>query len=129
MAQAKQKTTPAQRRTFRTRGRITRVNILRNAKRPVRPRLSVHRTGRHIYAQIIDDLTGRTLAAASTLEPAGREFGKTATTTAAAEVGKRLAARAKDAGVGAVVFDRGRFLYHGRVKALADGAREGGLNF
>ena len=95
-----------------------------------RPRLSVHRSGRHIYAQVIDDLAGRTVAAASTLEKDLRGSLKTgADTSAAAEVGKLVAQRAKDAGVEAVVFDRGSYRYHGRVKALADAAREGGLNF
>ncbi|MFC0587920.1 50S ribosomal protein L18 [Novosphingobium aquiterrae] len=89
-----------------------------------RPRLSVHRSGRHIYAQIIDDAAGRTLAAASSL---GTKVG--ANVDAAAKVGKDLAAAAKKAGVTTVVFDRGGFLFHGRVKALADAAREGGLEF
>jgi large subunit ribosomal protein L18 len=94
----------------------------------VRPRLSVHRSGRHIYAQIIDDAQGRTLAAASTLDKELK--GKTgATRDGAAQVGKTLAERAKKAGVSKVVFDRGAFLFHGRVKALADAAREGGLEF
>ncbi|HEV7314502.1 MAG: 50S ribosomal protein L18 [Proteobacteria bacterium] len=93
-----------------------------------RPRLSVHRSGRHIYAQLIDDAAGATLASASTLDKDVR--GKTgATTAAAADVGKRLAAAAKKAGVTQVVFDRGGFLFHGRIKALADAAREGGLEF
>ena len=93
-----------------------------------KPRLSVHRSGRHIYAQIIDDAQGKTLAAASTLDKDVR--GKTgATSEAAAEVGKRVAAAATAAGVTKVVFDRGGFLFHGRVKALADAAREGGLEF
>ena len=93
-----------------------------------RPRLSVHRSGRHIYAQLIDDAAGKTLAAASTLDKDLR--GKTgATAAAAAEVGKRLADAAKKAGVTQVVFDRGGFLFHGRIKALADAAREGGLEF
>ena len=82
-----------------------------------RPRLSVHRSSKNIYAQIIDDAAGRTLAAASTPDPA------------ASAVGKLVAERAKEAGVVDVVFDRGAFIYHGRVKALADAAREGGLNF
>ena len=90
-----------------------------------RPRLSVHRTGRPIYAQIIDDSAGRTLAAASTLG----EKGNGANVEAAAKVGKDIAAAAKKAGVTSVVFDRGGFLFHGRVKALADAAREGGLEF
>ena len=93
-----------------------------------RPRLSVHRSGRHIYAQVIDDAQGKTLAAASTLDKAVR--GSTgATAAAAAEVGKRVAEAAKAAGVTQVVFDRGGFLFHGRIKALADAAREGGLEF
>jgi len=89
-----------------------------------RPRLSVHRTGRHIYAQIIDDAKGHTVAAASTL---GTKVG--ANVDAAVQVGKDLAAAAKQAGITTVVFDRGGFLFHGRVKALADAAREGGLEF
>ena len=93
-----------------------------------RPRLSVHRSGRHIYAQVIDDAAGTTVAAASTLDKDVR--GKTgATADAAADVGKRVAAAATAAGVTRVVFDRGGFLFHGRVKALADAAREAGLEF
>jgi large subunit ribosomal protein L18 len=93
-----------------------------------RPRLSVHRSGRHIYAQIIVDGEGRTVAAASTLEKEARA--KTGATVASAqEVGRKLAERAKAAGITRVVFDRGGFLFHGRVKALADAAREGGLEF
>ncbi|MEO0384069.1 MAG: 50S ribosomal protein L18 [Pseudomonadota bacterium] len=95
-----------------------------------RPRLSVYRSGRHIYAQVIDDLAGRTVCAASSLEKDMRGSLKTgADTNAAAEVGKLVATRAKQAGVENVVFDRGAYRYHGRVKALADAAREGGLNF
>ncbi|MEQ8658191.1 MAG: 50S ribosomal protein L18 [Hyphomicrobiales bacterium] len=95
-----------------------------------RPRLSVYRSGRHIYAQVIDDLAGRTVCAASSLEKDMRSSLKTgADTNAAAEVGKLVATRAKEAGVESVVFDRGAYRYHGRVKALADAAREGGLNF
>src|SRR5262249_5541282 len=95
-----------------------------------RPRLSVHRSSRHIYAQLIDDAQGRTLAAASSLEKDMKGKLKTgADKAAAAEVGKLLAQRAVGAGVSEVVFDRGGFKYHGRVKALADGAREGGLKF
>ena len=90
-----------------------------------RPRLSVHRTGKHIYAQIIDDAAGKTVAAASTL--GAKSSG--ANVDAAAKVGKDIAAAAKKAGVSSVVFDRGGFLFHGRVKALADAAREGGLEF
>ncbi|MES2494170.1 MAG: 50S ribosomal protein L18 [Pseudomonadota bacterium] len=92
-----------------------------------RPRLSVHRSGRHMYAQIIDDAAGRTIASASTLTKGAT--GPGATVAAASEVGKSLAEAAKAAGVTAVVFDRGGFLFHGRVKALADAAREGGLEF
>jgi large subunit ribosomal protein L18 len=93
-----------------------------------KPRLSVHRSGRHIYAQVIDDAAGKTVAAASTLDKDLK--GKTgATKDGAAAVGKALAERAKKAGVSQVVFDRGGFLFHGRVKALADAAREGGLEF
>ena len=95
-----------------------------------RPRLSVFRSSKHIYAQVIDDLQGRTLAAASSLEE-GMQGGKKtgANKDAAAAVGKLLAERAKAAGVTAVVFDRGGYIFHGRVKALADAAREGGLQF
>ncbi|MBN8807000.1 MAG: 50S ribosomal protein L18 [Sphingomonas sp.] len=96
------------------------------ARGGVRPRLSVHRSGKHIYAQVIDDEAGKTLASASTL--AGHE-GSTANVAAATAVGKRVAEAAKAAGVTQVVFDRGGFLYHGRVKALADAAREAGLEF
>ena len=95
-----------------------------------RPRLSVFRSERHIYAQIIDDAEGRTLAAASTLDPALRAEGRTgADRDAASAVGKLIAERARDAGVTEVVFDRGAYLYHGRVRALAEAAREGGLSF
>jgi large subunit ribosomal protein L18 len=93
-----------------------------------KPRLSVHRSGRHIYAQVIDDKAGKTVASASTLDKDLK--GKAnATRDGAAAVGKAIAERAKKAGVSAVVFDRGGFLFHGRVKALADAAREGGLEF
>jgi len=95
-----------------------------------RPRLSVHRSSKHIYAQIIDDLKGGTVAAASSLEKTLREAGKTgANVDAAKAVGKLVAQRAVEKGVTSVVFDRGRYLYHGRVKALADAAREAGLKF
>jgi large subunit ribosomal protein L18 len=95
-----------------------------------RPRLSVHRSSKHIYAQIIDDANGKTIAAASSLDKDMRASLKTgADTEAAKAVGKLIAERAVEKGVKEVVFDRGRFLYHGRVKALADGAREGGLSF
>ena len=95
-----------------------------------RVRLSVFRSRKHIYAQIIDDQQGRTLAAASSIKKSMREGMKTgADKDAAAAVGKLVAERAIAAGVTEVVFDRGPYLYHGRVKALADGAREGGLSF
>ncbi len=94
-----------------------------------RPRLSVFRSGRHIYAQVIDDQRGHTLAAASTLDADVKGAVKTgADREAAGAVGKLVAARAVAAGVTEVVFDRGSYLYHGRVKALADAAREGGLS-
>ena len=93
-----------------------------------RPRLSVHRTSMHIYAQVIDDASGHTLAAASTLEKSAKSKSG-ANVDAAAAVGKLIAERATKAGVKEVVFDRGSYLYHGRVKALADAAREAGLNF
>jgi len=105
--------------------RRRRVRTALRKRSGAKPRLSVHRTGRHIYAQIIDDADGRTLAAASTLG----ETASGANVDAAAKVGKDIAEAAKKAGVSTVVFDRGGFLYHGRVKALADAAREGGLEF
>ena len=95
---------------------------------PERPRLAVYRSNKHIFAQVIDDVAGRTLAAASTVE-ADLKSGATGNKTAAATVGKRVGERAKAAGVSKVVFDRGGFLYHGRVAAVADGAREAGLEF
>ena len=95
-----------------------------------RPRLSVFRSSKHIYAQVIDDLKGTTLASASSLEKTMRDGGKTgANIEAAAAVGKLVAERALKDGVKEVVFDRGQYLYHGRVKALADAARESGLTF
>ena len=107
--------------------RRRRVRTALKARAGGRPRLSVHRSGRHIYAQIIDDLAGRTVASASTLVKGSK--GPGAPTEAAAKVGAALAEAAKKAGVTSVVFDRGGFLFHGRVKALADAAREGGLEF
>ena len=95
-----------------------------------RPRLSVFRSSKHIYAQVIDDLKGTTLASASSLEKAMRDGGKTgADIDAAKAVGKLLAERAVKNGVKEVIFDRGGYLYHGRVKALGDAARESGLSF
>lgn len=95
-----------------------------------RPRVAVYRSAKHIYAQVIDDLAGRTVVSASTLCKELRESHPNGGNREAAEaVGKLLAARAKEAGISQVVFDRGGFLYHGRVAALADGARAGGLEF
>jgi large subunit ribosomal protein L18 len=96
-----------------------------------RPRLNVFRSSAHIYAQVIDDTRGHTIAAASDLEDAVRErAGEGATKSVRAKtVGEVIAERAKEAGIETVLFDRGGFLYHGRVKAVADGAREGGLKF
>ena len=112
-----------ERRKRRTRHRLRKIERLK-------PRLSVFRSGKHIYAQVIDDLAGRTVAAASTLDRDIRDGLKTgANRDAAAQVGKVVAERAKSAGVETVVFDRGGYLYHGRVKALGDAAREAGLNF
>ncbi|MBS6401301.1 MAG: 50S ribosomal protein L18 [Atopobiaceae bacterium] len=95
-----------------------------------RPRLAVHRTNAHIYAQVIDDVAGRTLCAASTLDPEFRATGKVGSNKEAAEfVGELIAKRALEKGVTEVTFDRGGRIYHGRVKALADGARNAGLKF
>jgi large subunit ribosomal protein L18 len=112
-----------QRRASRVRRALRKVNS-------GRPRLSVFRSSKNIYAQVIDDLTGVTLAAASTLEKELKGKIKTGADTAAATaVGKLVAERAKEKGVSKVVFDRGAYIYHGRVKALAESAREGGLEF
>jgi len=105
--------------------RRRRVRTALKARAGGKARLSVHRTGRHIYAQIIDDGQGRTVAAANTLGV--KSSG--ANVDAAVQVGKEIAEAAKKAGVTTVVFDRGGYLFHGRVKALADAAREGGLEF
>jgi large subunit ribosomal protein L18 len=95
-----------------------------------RPRLAVFRSLEHIYGQVIDDVNGRTLVAASSLEPAFKgEEGQISKTALASRVGKLLADRAKEKGITDVIFDRGGYLYHGRVKALADSAREEGLQF
>jgi large subunit ribosomal protein L18 len=113
---------------FERRARRVRFQIKKKATG--RPRLSVFRSSRHIYAQVIDDSTGRTVAAASTLDKDLRGKLKTGADSAAAvEVGKLVAERATAAGIKDVVFDRGGYIYHGRVKALADAAREGGLSF
>lgn len=93
-----------------------------------KPRLAVYRSLNHVYAQVIDDLEGHTIASASTRDK-GISLGKTGNAEAAKAVGKKLAEKATAAGVKKVVFDRGGFRFHGRVKALADGAREGGLQF
>lgn len=112
-----------QARTMRVRSRLRR-------KSSERPRLSVFRSGKHIYAQVIDDRQGVTVAAASSIEKDLKGQLKTgADKAAAAAVGKLVAERAAEKGVKEVVFDRGGYLYHGRVKALADAAREGGLSF
>jgi large subunit ribosomal protein L18 len=108
------------------------AKVRRNVRRAAgeRARLSVFRSSKHIYAQVIDDAEGQTLASASSLEKDMRDSLKTgANVEAAKAVGKRLAERASAKGVKQVVFDRGGYLYHGRVKALADAAREGGLDF
>jgi large subunit ribosomal protein L18 len=94
-----------------------------------RPRLAVFRSSQHIYAQIIDDAAGHTLVAASTLEPAARSDSSGTKSEQAERIGRLLAERAREKGVSQVVFDRGGFLYHGRVKSLAEGARAGGLQF
>lgn len=110
--------------------RRARVRRSLKARAASRPRLSVHRSSKHIYAQVIDDAAGRTLASASTLEKDLKGSLKTgADKAAAAAIGKLVAERAVQAGVTEVVFDRGGYLFHGRVKALADAAREGGLSF
>jgi large subunit ribosomal protein L18 len=120
MAKVKER---AERRKTRVRGSLRRAAH-------GRMRLSVFRSSKHIYAQIIDDTQGETLAAASSIEKTLREILKTgANIDAARATGKLLAERAKAKGIADVVFDRGRYIYHGRVKALAEAAREGGLNF
>jgi large subunit ribosomal protein L18 len=111
---------------FQRRKSRTRYHIAQNAAD--RPRLSVFRSGRHIYAQVIDDREGSTLATASTNEKEGKQP-KTWNVDAAKSVGQKIAERAIAKGVKQVVFDRGGYIYHGRVKALADAAREGGLEF
>jgi len=92
-----------------------------------RPRLNVYRSLNHIYVQVVDDLNGKTLVSASTAESEGKKSG--GNVAAAKEIGKAIAERAKARGITKVVFDRGGYIYHGRVKALADAAREGGLKF
>ncbi len=116
------------RNLFERRKRRVRLQLRKKTKD--RPRLSVFRSSKHIYVQVIDDEQGRTLAAASSLDKELRGKLKTgADKEAAAAVGKLIAERAKSAGLSQVVFDRGGYFYHGRVKALAEAAREGGLSF
>lgn len=118
-----QKVILSRRRAVRARTWLKKVSV-------GRPRLCVFRSGRHMYAQIIDDKAGATLAAASTLEKAVKDGIKSGANVAAAEaVGKLVAERAVGAGVTDVVFDRGGYIFHGRVKALAEAAREAGLKF
>ena len=110
--------------------RQRRVRLRLGKKSRGRPRLSVFRSSKHIYAQVIDDDKGVTLAAASSIDKALKgKLAKGSDRSAAGEVGKLVAQRAVEAGVKEVVFDRGGYLFHGRVKALADAAREGGLAF
>jgi len=110
-----------ERRALRVRNRVRAVG---------RPRLTVFRSNKHIYAQIIDDAKGQTIVAASTAEADYRKGGKSGGNSGAAEqVGKLLASRAKEKGITAVAFDRGPYRYHGRIQALADAARAGGLEF
>lgn len=111
--------------------RIKRHKRVRNriTGTPDRPRLSVYKSLKHLHVQIIDDLAGKTLVSASTLESAAGVDGSTGNSKAAAAVGKLVADRAKKAGIKAVAFDRGGFKYHGRVKALGDAARAEGLKF
>jgi large subunit ribosomal protein L18 len=119
------KATSKQRRTWRVRKVVKKASNKNN-----RPRLTVHRSGQHIYAQVIDDAKGVTLAAASTIEADVKKGLKsTNNKDAATTVGKLVAERAVKAGVGKVAFDRGAYAYHGRIKALADAAREAGLSF
>lgn len=108
------------------RHRRIRVSLSGN---PERPRLNVFRSLQHIYAQVIDDTSGTTMAAASTNEAALRANASGSKTDRARAVGRTIAERAREKGVSAVVFDRGGYLYHGRIKALADAAREAGLEF
>jgi len=119
----------AQQRT-EARGRV-RVRIRQKVRGSAdRPRLAVFKSGRHIYAQVIDDATGATLAHASSLDAGLREKAKTGANVAGAKrVGQLVAERAKQKGIAQVVFDRGGYIYHGKIKALADAAREGGLEF
>ena len=119
----------SQKRT-EARGKVRRRIRQKVAGSAERPRLSVFKSGRHIYAQVIDDRSGRTVAHASSLDTDVQKGGKTGANKATATlVGKLVAERAKAKGVARVVFDRGGYIYHGKVKALADAARQGGLEF
>jgi large subunit ribosomal protein L18 len=118
---SKQRLESRHRRHYRVRKKINGT--------PERPRLAVFRSSRHLVLQVIDDVAGRTVAAASTVEPDVRAAGATGTVDAATRVGTLVGERARAAGVTKVVFDRGGFLFHGRVKAAADAAREAGLEF
>ena len=115
----------------RREGRITRHRRVRKKVHgtAARPRLAVFRSNKHVVAQVIDDDSGRTLAAASTAESDQRAAGNGSSVDAATRIGRLIAERAKAAGIDTVVFDRGGFKYHGRVAAVADGARSGGLEF
>ena len=122
MAKTSPKTVARERRHRRVRGRVSGTGE--------RPRLNVYRSSEHIYVQVIDDLQGKTLASASTIDGELRkQVADKNKTEAARIVGKAVAERAKAAGITTVIFDRGGWRYQGRVKALADGAREGGLEF
>ena len=118
---SKQRLESRKRRHHRVRKKITGT--------PDRPRLAVFRSNRHLVLQVIDDEAGRTLAAASTVEPDIRQAGSTGSIDAATRVGRLIGERAREAGITKVVFDRGGFLFHGRIKAAADAAREAGLEF
>jgi large subunit ribosomal protein L18 len=116
---------------IRRESRITRHRRVRKKVHgtATRPRLAVFRSNKHVVAQVIDDDTGRTLAAASTAEADQRASGNGSTVEAATRIGQLIAERAKAAGIDSVVFDRGGFIYHGRIAALATAAREAGLEF
>ncbi len=121
MSGRKDELTPRERRHRRVRKKVRGTRT--------RPRLAVFRSNKHFVAQVIDDVAGRTLAAASTHEADVKSAGSTGSKDAAATVGRLVAERAKAAGVDSVVFDRGGFRYHGRVAACADAARDAGLEF
>lgn len=119
------RTTSKQRREWRVRKAVKKAT-----EKNLRPRLSVHRSAQHIYAQVINDETGLTVAAASSMDTdLKKSLKSTSGKDAAQAVGKLVAERAKKAGVDKVAFDRGSYMYHGRVKALAEAAREAGLSF